>query len=142
MAREKKKSKPKPRAKPRAKKASPPIATPTKLKSEIPAPPPKELAELGAAAADPLEAQSQIYRALVLSFMDAAKDEELSPRERRKEMRTIAAAAAKVFPDARRWEAVQLIKEHQDALEHAKVRRGAKLEPIPDPPELDADASA
>lgn len=138
MARGRKKSKPKPRAKPRAKKS----AAPAKLKSEIPAPPPKELAELGIAAEDPLEAQHQIYRALVISFMDAAKDDELSPRERRKEMRTIAAAAAKVFPDARRWEAVQLIRDHQDALEHAKVRRGAKLEPMPDPPEVDADASA
>jgi membrane-bound lytic murein transglycosylase B len=128
---------------PTAKKAAAPIATPAKPidKSATPAPPPKGLLELGETPDDPLAAQALIHKALLISFFDAAKDPDLSARERRKEMRTIAASAAKVFPDARRWEATQMIKQHQAALDNAKARRGAKLEPVP-PKKVDADPSA
>jgi hypothetical protein len=105
-----------------------------------PGPPPAELAELPPPPADPLEAAAYVHRALMITFFDAARDTKIGARERRKELRTIAAAASKSFPDARRWEAVQLIKSHQAALDRTKAaRRGmATLEPLPEEP-ADAD---
>ena len=57
----------------------------------------------------------------------------ISERERRKEIRTLGASAAKLLPDARRGEAEQLIRSDREELER-KQRRRAKLEPMPSPP--------
>jgi hypothetical protein len=98
--------------------------------SDIPGPPPESLAKLGEASSDPLEANAQMHAALVASFFDAAKDPELSARDRRLEMRTISAAAAKLIPNTRLYEAERLIKSDHAELAKKKERRAAgKLQP-------------
>lgn len=116
-------------------KKKPPIAktkSAPKPKVEQPGPPPAALADFKTPPTDPLEANAELHRMLVISAYDAATDEGISPRERRKEIRTITASAAKLMPDARRWQAEQLIKEDRRELEKkASEKRGAKLEPRP-----------
>jgi len=96
------------------------------------APPPAALVALGTPPDDPLAAQSWLHRAMVVSAHDAMNDGTISAKERRRELRTISAAAARLMPDARRWEAEQLILSNQRELEaKAKAKRGAKLEAAP-----------
>ena len=107
---------------------APPAEKPKPV-ADTPSAPPATLAEFTNAPTDPLEAQAQLHRMLVLTAYDAATDVNISPRERRKELRTITSAAAKLLPDARRWEAEQLIKADRAAIEQrASEKRGAKLE--------------
>jgi hypothetical protein len=98
-----------------------------------PAPPPAAIAELPPPPVDPMEAQAWAHRALMLTLRDAALDEKLSPRERRKELRAIAYAAGRLMPSARLRQAEQLILEDRAELEStARDRRGAKLEDLDD----------
>lgn len=75
-----------------------------------------------------------MHKMLIASLHDAAVDPSISSTVRRKEMRTISAAAAKLMPRARLWEAEQLIKRDRKELEELKTRRGAKLEARPPRP--------
>lgn len=100
-----------------------------RLAPDQPGPPPTALAEFTTPPSDPLKANAELHRMLVVSAYDAASDPELSPRERRKEIRTITASAARLLPDARRWEAEQMIKsDRADIEKKASERRTAKLE--------------
>lgn len=119
----------KPRARTRKRKAAARIAKPPKP-SDVPGAPPASLASLPDPSSDPLEANAQMHSALVASFFDAAKDKDLSPRDRRLEMRTISAAAAKLLPTTRLFEAERLIKSDHAELAKKKERRAAgKLRP-------------
>jgi hypothetical protein len=97
-----------------------------------PSAPPAALADFKTPPKDPLAAQAELHRMLVVSAYDAASDGKITAEQRRKEIRTITASAAKLFPDARRWEAEQVIKADRRELEKkASERRGAKLVPRP-----------
>ncbi len=100
-----------------------------------PAPPP-ELVAIGnelRAVKDPLQGNALAHRALLASMADILIDESLTPAQRRKELRTTAAAAKDLLPDARRAEVDRLIKEDRQILEaKSRQRKGAKLEPVPD----------
>jgi hypothetical protein len=110
--------------------AAPPPPLPTS--DGPPTAPPAALVELGLPPADPLAAQEWLYRANILSAHDAMNDSTISAKERRRELRTISASASRLMPDARRWQAEQLILSNQKELEaKAKSKRGAKLEPAP-----------
>jgi hypothetical protein len=97
-----------------------------------PSKPPQSIVDLGSPPDDPLAAQAWLHKVLIMSAADAAIDPEISAATRRRELRTIAAAAAKLMPDTRRYEAEQTVLRHRRNLE-AKVRakQGAKLRPIP-----------
>lgn len=103
--------------------------------TEKPEPPSKVLLELAdkmANASDTLEAATFLFHAVIASGAEALRDPSISAAARRKELRTIAAAADKLQPDARRFEAEQTIKRHQQNLEARKAnRQGAKLEKRP-----------
>lgn len=107
-------------------------AQPRKLRRDaaaLPGAPPESFAMFGAPSDDPLAANAQMHAALVVSFFDAMHDGNLSPRERRKELRTISASAAKLLPATRLWQAEQLIKADRREIESkAAAKRGAKLE--------------
>lgn len=124
----------KPRARRERRSAPAPAAPPARQPkpSAVPGPPPPLIAELAAEpSTDPLKAQAQLYSIVVASAFDAAKDEKLSPEDRRKEIRTIAAVAAKLIPRTRLWEAEQVIKRDREQLEQrAAQKRGAKLEKL------------
>lgn len=99
---------------------------------------PRELAELGPPPADPLAANAWAHRATLLAMHNAVIDPKITERERRKEIRSLAAAAAKLMPDTRRWEAEQLIRSDREEIDRKEGdRHGAKLEPLP-PREGDA----
>jgi hypothetical protein len=119
-----------------AEKPAPPAPAAKPIEAAAtPGAPPAELKELGPPPADdPLKMQAWLHQVLVVSAFDVARDEKLSPRERRKELRTIAASAAKLMPRARLLQAEQLILEDRAQLEKkAHERRGAKLEALPKP---------
>lgn len=111
--------------------ATPPA--PTSRTADQPSrPPPAEILDLGNPPSDPLEAQHWAYRITIASMADAARDADLSPRERRKEIRTIGAAAARLLPNASIAEAVAMIKADRAELEaKQRARGGAKLEARP-----------
>lgn len=119
---------------PRKKSRTPPVAKEAKPleAAATPAPPPKELKDLGPPPEDPLQQQAYLYKVLVMSAYDVARDEKLSPRERRKELRTISAAAQKLMPRARLAEAEARVLGYQAEIDKkARERQGAKLEPLP-----------
>lgn len=109
---------------------APPL--PPMASSEKPSKPPQTIVDLGAPPDDPLAAQAWLHKVLIMSAADAAIDPEISAATRRRELRTIAAAAAKLMPDTRRYEAEQTVLKARRALE-AKVRakQGAKLRKVP-----------
>jgi hypothetical protein len=91
---------------------------------------PESLKDFTTPPDDPLKAQAELYRMLVLSAYDAATDTLLSAKARRQEIRTITAAAAKLFPESRRWQVEQLIKADREAIaKRASEKTAAKLEP-------------
>lgn len=109
------------------------------------APPPDrasaELVALGEPPADPLAAQAWLHRAMVKATRDAILDPNLSAADRRKELRAFAKVAATLLPDARRFEAEELIKAKLMPAE-MKRARGPELEPIPDVIEIDDGSEA
>jgi hypothetical protein len=100
-----------------------------------PSPPPKELVELArqiGQSADALERQTLAHQALLSSMADVLADPTISASERRKEMRVIAAAAARLFPYARLFQAEQTVKQARDDLENRRRQRaGARVERRP-----------
>lgn len=86
---------------------------------------------LGNPPEDPLAAEAWTHALMIAQLAHAAVDPELTPDQRRREVRTIAAAAAKLMPRRRLYEAEQLVKSNLRALTEAKARRGAKLERRP-----------
>ena len=78
---------------------------------------------------DLLQMQAWSYRVQMASMQSAMLDPKISESARRRELRSIAAAGAAVFPDAIRAAAIREIKEDRAALEaHARKRGGAVLE--------------
>lgn len=97
-----------------------------------PAPPPSVFAGLPARPTDPLQVQQWIGLVIAASIEDTIRDEKLSPRERRRELRTNAAAFAKTVPDTRRWQAELAAKKHRERIEARSRTKGAPpIEPIP-----------
>jgi hypothetical protein len=93
-----------------------------------PAPPTEAVAAIATeamGATDPLAIQDAAYRALAQTFFDAANDKDLSPRERRKELRTISAAMAKLFPESRRWKVDQLIRQDREPIDKRASAKGS-----------------
>ena len=128
----KKKPGPYTRAKARAAAAAVASGLPAIAPSDTPGSPPLELTELGTPPTDPLAAQAYLHRMTVLAAYDAARDPSISPKERRKEIRTLTASAAKLMPHARLWQATQLIMGDRAELEQSeRDKRGAKLVPVP-----------
>lgn len=117
--------------------APPPPAPPTHDGSpnNTPSAPSAELVAIAdklAKSTDPLEGNALAHTALLATMRDVLADVNLSPAARRKELRTIAAAAKDLLPDARRYEAEQIILQDRRELEQkARARRGAKLEAAP-----------
>lgn len=139
-----KKRKPGPKARKKAKAAKaaalaaaglpiPPALLPPPLPPAAkPAPPPQTIAELGPPPADPLAANAWAHRMTLLTMHDAAIDPDLSPRERRKEIRTLAASAAKLIPQSRLFEAESIARGMKADVEaKASEKRGAALVPRP-----------
>lgn len=112
------------------------LARATALVAELdaapkPTPPPAALADFKNPPTDPLHAQAELHRMVVVSAYDAAADATLTAEQRRKEIRTITSTAAKLFPESRRWKAEQMIKADRHELDKkASERRGAKLEKL------------
>lgn len=102
---------------------------------EPPPPPPPELVEISkkiAASTDNLEMQALVHSALCASIADVLADTKISAADRRRELRTISAAAAKSFPYRRLYEAEQLVKADSAILEdRRRARAGATLEARP-----------
>lgn len=100
-----------------------------------PAPPPAEVAALAAekVPADHLEAQHVAHRMALELLSEAARMPDVTFAERSKEFRLLAAAAHKLMPDSRRWEAEQRIIARQHRLEQRARDRGA-VKPVPKPP--------
>lgn len=97
-----------------------------------PAPPPQTLSELGAPPSDPLAANAWAHRMVLLAMADAATDQHLSPRERRKELRTLGASAAKLIPHARLHEAEEYIRNARaEVAAKQSEKRKAVLEKRP-----------
>lgn len=94
------------------------------------APPPKTLAELGPPPTDALEANKWAHNAMLFALHDVATDKDISPRERRKEMRTIAASIAKLTPTAEIQAGVEIVRGAREEVERKKPR-GATLEKRP-----------
>lgn len=116
----------------RATRAKPDPNASTNSDPNAPSAPPLEIQKLGAPPDDPLAAQAYLYQLLVISAYDVARDTKISPRERRKELRTITASAQKLMPRARLFQAEQLVLKNKAELEQkARERQGAKLEPLP-----------
>jgi len=99
---------------------------------------------------DPLAMQSWLHRMIIASAAWTATDTKISSKDRRRELRTIAAAAAKLLPHSRLYEAEQLIKRDRLELERRRRDRagaklvarpvaagGAKVIPIRPPPDID-----
>lgn len=97
-----------------------------------PQPPPPELIAISnriKASTDNLEMQALVHAALCASVADVMQDPTISAAERRRELRTISAAAAKSFPYRRLYEAEQLIKADAAKIDaRMRERRGATLE--------------
>lgn len=106
---------------------------PPPMPGEAPSPVPEWVDGLGPVPEDPLAAQYWLYRANVMSAHGALKDNTISEATRRKELRTISASASRLMPDARRWEAEQIVKKHRAELEaKATAKTGAKLVDLDD----------
>lgn len=97
------------------------------------APPPDRLVSLGEPPPnDSLGANKWAHDAVIWALHDVMNDPNISSALRRKEIRVLAASAAKLIPHARLWEAEQLIREDRRQLEQKeRAKRGAKLEPRP-----------
>jgi hypothetical protein len=103
---------------------------------EKPSPPPDRLVSLGEPPPnDPLAANKWAHDAVIWALHDVMNDPDISSAMRRKEIRVLAASAAKLIPHARLWEAEQMIRADRADLEKKeRAKRGAKLEPRPPRP--------
>ena len=95
--------------------------------TDQPSEPSDGLVALGEPPDDPSAAMEWLHRTLVVSAKDAISDTSISAATRRRELRTIAAAARAVYPDASRWKLAQLIQADRDEVEQKRrARAGAK----------------
>lgn len=101
-----------------------------KHRNPPPSEPPKTLAEIPPPPQDALEANKWAHNAMLFALHDVATDKTINARERRKEMRTIAAAIAKLTPTAEIQEGVEIVRRSREEIER-KRSRGATLEPRP-----------
>lgn len=112
-----------------------PMPPSTSSATAPPSPPPPALVALAGKieqSTDPLERQTLAHAACLASMADVLADTTISAAERRRELRTIAAAAARLFPYARLYQAEQAVKQQRAELENRKrTRAGAKLEKRP-----------
>jgi len=107
-------------------------AAPAAPRAEEPSQPPQELVDLGAPPKEPAKAQQWLYQAMLISARLAMLDTTISQATRRRELRTIAASAAKLFPDAERARILEEINRDRSELDRKKrARVGAKVEKRP-----------
>lgn len=94
--------------------------------------PPAALAEIAnrTPTDDPLAANATMYELLVAACREVAVDKNLSARDRLLELRTTAAAAAKLLPRTRLFQAEQLVIKNQGEIAKKRNQRAAgKLQP-------------
>lgn len=97
-----------------------------------PSEPPESLRALGAPPDSARDAQTWGFRVLMLQAHEAAMDPTISSSTRRKEVRVILAAAAKLYPDAARAEVASTIDEdRRQLLARQRAKAHAKLEARP-----------
>lgn len=97
-----------------------------------PSAPPESLVANGPPPASARGAQSWGFRALMLQAHEAMLDTTISQATRRKEVRTILAAASKLYPDAARAEVADTIEEDRRQLtDRKRAKAKAKLETRP-----------
>ena len=102
---------------------------------EKPAPPPASAVELGAPPSDTVQASHWAFQLQMRLAYDAMMDPNLTPAQRRKEVRVTLAGAAKHQMDALRYETLVAIQADKEEIE--RKRRGkasAKLEAAPAAP--------
>lgn len=109
----------------------PPPPLPAQKPSATGSKPSARLVALGEPPDDPLDGVLWLHRMIVLSAHECAHDPDLTARERRKELRTIALVAERLVPKRRIREAEKKILDENAALEAKRVTRGAKLEARP-----------
>jgi len=110
----------------------PPLPPVMAATSEQASPPPESLVANGPPPADARGAQAWGFRALMLQAHDAMVDGTISSAARRKEVRVILAAAAKLYPDAARAEVANTIDEdRRELVERKRANARAKLEARP-----------
>lgn len=109
------------------------LPTPAAPAQPPPSEPPLTLVTLGPPPGDALGAQNWAHRATILTMHHTMNDSTISERERRKEIRTLATAAAKLMPTSRVWEAEQAIKKFQAEIDKKQSEKG-EPEAVPMPP--------
>ena len=108
------------------------IAAPPTPRVAQPAAPPATIASMPPPPDDPLAMNAWAHNLVARSLYDAALDPDLSPRERRKEIKTLGATLAKLIPQSRLYDAEQTVKRTQREIETKQAeKRGARLEPVP-----------
>ncbi len=113
----------------------PPLPTPPPMHphaNDAPEAPPESLVANGPPPDDARGAQAWGFRALMLQAHEAMIDVKISSATRRKEVRVILAAAAKLYPDAARAEVANTIDEdRRQLMERKRANARAKLEARP-----------
>jgi hypothetical protein len=99
---------------------------------EEPSEPPPTMVALGPPPLSERESQRWGHRLLMLQVHDTMLDNTISRATRRKEVRTILAAASRLYPDAARAEVASIIDEDRAQLAaRQRAKAKAKLEPRP-----------
>jgi hypothetical protein len=99
---------------------------------DAPSQPSAGIKELGPPPESDAARASWLYRLLTTQAYEVAIDPNISEATRRKEVRVIAGAAAKHYPDAARFELAQKIDADKAELETRKrAKAAAKLERLP-----------
>ncbi len=90
-----------------------------------PCPPSRQMMDLGEPPEDPEKAMQWMFRAQTIALREAMVDPKLSARGRRREMRTIAAAASRLYPDSARARVADRIQKDRDELAAKRRNRAA-----------------
>jgi hypothetical protein len=99
---------------------------------QVPAKASKALKALGGPPSDALAAADWAYRVQITLMHDCIKDDTLTARERRRELRALGAAAATLFPKHEEFLIREEIRRDRAEIElRAKQKGGARLEPAP-----------
>ena len=110
----------------------PPPPAPSGRSTEKPAPPSAEFLALAVeirSSTSRIQKGAIAYDVLMASMADVLADLTLTPTDRRRELRTIAAAAAKVLPIKELHEATQKVDQYLAQIDSRKrARAGAELE--------------
>jgi hypothetical protein len=116
---------------------APPRAGGAATYGDDPEPPSEQFVELARqlrSTPDRLEQGAMMFDILSASMADVLTDATLSPVDRRRELRTISAAAAKVFPLKEMHEAIAKIDAFNAQVERRAARAGVELEAAPAAP--------